>query len=300
MNHVKSPLNYIGGKYKILNQVLKHFPSEINTFVDLFGGGFNVGINVNADKVIYNDQIDYLVEIFEYFKKNDVSNLLEEISVLINRYDLSLFNQNGYNELRRQYNIAKSPIKLFTLTCFSFNHQIRFNSKHEFNAPFGINRSCFNDKIKNNLIKFCNQLKNKNVEFSNLSFEKFEISHLSSKDLVYCDPPYLITTGSYNDGKRGFNDWTETEEKRLLKFLDNLNELGIRFALSNVLEHKGQKNDILIEWSKKYYVNKIDSNYSNSNYQSKKTDQKSVEVLITNYQLNEEDNQIGVQQLHFI
>lgn len=39
-NLCKSPLNYTGGKYKLLPQIFPLFPSKINTFVDLFGGGF--------------------------------------------------------------------------------------------------------------------------------------------------------------------------------------------------------------------------------------------------------------------
>ena len=62
----KSPLNYIGGKYKILDQLLKYFPSEINTFVDLFTGG--VFLNVKADKIVANDNLTYLIDMFIYFK----------------------------------------------------------------------------------------------------------------------------------------------------------------------------------------------------------------------------------------
>ena len=36
--YVKSPLNYTGGKYKILPQIMSKFPSNIGTFVDFFGG----------------------------------------------------------------------------------------------------------------------------------------------------------------------------------------------------------------------------------------------------------------------
>ena len=36
--YIKSPLNYTGGKYKLLPQIIPIFPSDINTFVDLFGG----------------------------------------------------------------------------------------------------------------------------------------------------------------------------------------------------------------------------------------------------------------------
>lgn len=41
-NFVKSPLNYTGGKSKLLPQLLNRFPKNIVTFVDIFGGGFNV------------------------------------------------------------------------------------------------------------------------------------------------------------------------------------------------------------------------------------------------------------------
>ena len=53
--YIKSPLNYVGGKYKLLSQILPLFPSNINTFVDLFGGGGNVIVNVKAEHCIYND-----------------------------------------------------------------------------------------------------------------------------------------------------------------------------------------------------------------------------------------------------
>jgi len=39
----KSPINYTGGKFKLLPQILPLFPSNIDIFVDLFAGGFNVG-----------------------------------------------------------------------------------------------------------------------------------------------------------------------------------------------------------------------------------------------------------------
>ena len=52
---IKSPLNYTGGKYKLLPQILPYFPSNINTFVDMFCGGLNVSANVKCKKIIAND-----------------------------------------------------------------------------------------------------------------------------------------------------------------------------------------------------------------------------------------------------
>lgn len=110
-----------------------------------------------------------------------------------------------------------------------------------------------------------------------------DVSFLGIDDLVYCDPPYLISTGSYNDGKRGFKDWTPIEEHQLLELLDKLNVQGTRFALSNVLYHKGLSNDLLIEWSKRYHIYYIDKTYANCNYQFKDRKAKTVEVVITNF-----------------
>ena len=62
------------------------------------------------------------------------------------------------------------------------------------------------------------------IDFTNFYNQKY-----NDKDLVYCDPPYLITTGSYNDGNRGFKDWKEEEEIKLYNYLDKANEKNIKF-----------------------------------------------------------------------
>ena len=285
MKYIKSPMNYTGGKYKILRPILEIFPNKIDTFVDLFAGGLNVGINVSANKIIVNDQISYLIDLYKYLAVKNVEDVIYEINQRISEYNLSKTNSEGYNALRDRYNERKNIIDFLVLTFYSFNHQIRFNNSHKFNTPFGKERSSYNSNIEKNLINFCHALHEKNIEFYNEDFLSIDLSELSASDLVYCDPPYLISTGSYNDGKRGFKDWTEKEEKDLLKLLDDLDNRNIKFALSNVLYHKGLSNDILIEWSKKYFIHYIDKNYDNCNYQFKEKNAKTVEVLITNYEV---------------
>jgi DNA adenine methylase len=283
---IKSPLNYIGGKHKLLKQITPLFPKDINTFVDLFSGGCNVGINIEANKVIFNDNLTYLIDLFTVLKKNDSESIINHIENRIDEFQLSQINEKGYKKFRDFYNETMLPLDLFVLIAFSFNHQIRFNNSHEFNNPFGKNRSSFNETMKYNLINFIVKLQKNDNEFLNNSFENFNFSQLTKNDFVYCDPPYLITTGSYNDGKRGFKDWTEKEEIELLNILDNLNSQNIKFALSNVIQHKGKENILLKNWLKKrdYKINFIDKNYSNSNYQTKIRDKNaSIEVLITNY-----------------
>ncbi|HEX2927875.1 MAG TPA: Dam family site-specific DNA-(adenine-N6)-methyltransferase [Ruminiclostridium sp.] len=280
-SYVKSPLNYIGGKHKLLKQIMPLFPSDINNFVDLFAGGFNVGVNINANTILANDINNYVMDILRTFKEKDIQHIINHIESRIMEFALSKYNEDGFKRFRDYYNISKNPLDLYTLICFSFNYQFRFNNNHEYNNPFGRNRSQFSDELKKKLLRFITEIKSKNIVFSDKDFDEFDFSSLRSCDMVYCDPPYLITTGSYNDGNRGFKDWNATQEMKLLSLLDELNSRNIRFALSNVLSHKGSKNEILIEWSKKYKVNFLNYNYSNSSHNTARGE--SQEVLITNY-----------------
>ena len=278
---LKSPLNYVGGKYKLLPQLLEYFPKEINTFVDMFSGGFNVGINVDSKKTICNDINSFIIDLYKELYKEPINNVLGHIQNRIDEYGLSKENEEGFKKFRIYYNKTKNPIDLYTLSCYSFNYQFRFNNDKEYNNPFGRNRSQFSENMRNNLILFTEKLKNMNIEFSSEQFDKLNLEDLTDKDFVYCDPPYLITTGSYNDGNRGFKDWKEEEELKLYDMLDNLNDKHIKFALSNVIEHKGKENKLLKEWSKKYKVIYLTSDYSNSSYNTERD--KSIEVLIVNY-----------------
>ena len=288
LKQIKSPLNYIGGKARLLSQILPLFPKEIDNFIDLFAGGCNVGINVNANKIYLNDNLTHLVEMYKMFQENDLHITITHLEDRIKAFELSLTNEDGYKKMRKEYNKTKNPLDLFVLIAYSFNHQIRFNNSHEFNNPFGRERSSFNASMKQNLEKFIIRIKKINATFTSFDFNDFDFTFLNNNDFVYCDPPYLITTGTYNDGKRGFKGWTETEEKQLLTLLDNLDKNNIKFALSNVLEHKGKSNDILKSWvetNANYKVNFIDFDYSNSNYQTLVRDKNaSIEVLITNYE----------------
>ena len=281
--YIHSPLNYTGGKYSLLNDILPCFPDNLNNFVDLFTGGLNVGINVTANTIYANDQIDYLIEMYEYFQKTDIDEILSDIYRVIDEYKLVPGEIESYHKLRSDYNSNQTPLKLFVLTCYCFNHLIRFNNSHEFNTSVGL--SGYNSDIEKNLLQFLSALKHKNFIFSTGDFRNFDFSPLVPGDLVYCDPPYLISVGPYNDGKRGFGDWHEQEETDLLNLLDDLNAKGIYFALSNVLYHKGEANTTLIEWSKKYNITYLDKEYSNCNYHIKNKDGVTVEVLVTNYEV---------------
>ncbi len=302
---IQSPLNYTGGKFKLLPQILPLFPKDINTFVDLFCGGCNVGINVESKKVIYNDLDEHLLYLYNTFKNLDKDSTFDWIYQIIEKYNLSDVSRFGYDfyncnsseglgnynkdkflKLREDFNTKTSEdyyyyVMLYVMIVYAFNNQIRFNSKGEFNLPVG--KRDFNGKMAEKLSIFIDRIKEQNCIFTCKDFREFNISELSSSDFVYADPPYLITCATYNEQ----GGWDTNSEKDLLAFLDKLNERNIRFALSNVLRSKGKENKILIEWLEKnqdrYKTFYLNYNYSNSNYQTKDKTSSAEEVLIVNY-----------------
>lgn len=302
---IQSPLNYTGGKFKLLPQILPLFPKDINTFVDLFCGGCNVGINVESKKVIYNDLDEHLLYLYNTFKNLDKESTFDWIYQIIEKYNLSDVSRFGYDyyncnsseglgnynkdkfiKLREDFNTKTSEdyyyyVMLYVIIVYAFNNQIRFNSKGEFNLPVG--KRDFNRKMAEKLSVFIDRIKEQNCTFTCKDFREFNISELSSSDFVYADPPYLITCATYNEQ----GGWGTDTEKDLLAFLDKLNESNIKFALSNVLRSKGKENKILIQWLKKnqdrYKTFYLNYNYSNSNYQTKDKTSSAEEVLIVNY-----------------
>ena len=276
--YIKSPLNYVGGKYKLLPQILPLFPNYIDKFVDLFGGGFNVGINVKANKIYYNDINKNVVNMLEYFKINPISCMLKEMDNLIEKYDLSKINQQGYLDLRNYYNKEnKSPIILYTLMCYAFNNQIRFNSKNEYNMPFGKDRSSFNPTLRDKFIAFVSALQEKDCKFYDKDFNALKMDGLNSDDLIYCDPPYLDTVATYNEN----GGWGEEQENLLRELLILINNKNIKFALSNNVS----TNPSLKNWAEgnKFKIHYLNHTYGNCNYQKKDKSVQDLEVLITNY-----------------
>lgn len=300
---IPSALNYTGGKYKLLSQILPLFPKDADQVVDLFCGGCNVGINVDCNKVLFNDSNEYLMGLLDTFRRLTKEEIFDWIYKSIDKYGLSLvskngydfyncesskglgeYNKAGYNKLRGDFNKKASKdneyyLMLYLLIVYSFNNQLRFNRKGEFNLPVG--KRDFNSKMQGKLEAFIDRVKSGDYRFTTDDFRNVSMEGYTDKSFFYADPPYLITCATYNEQA----GWTENDEKDLLNYLEELDKKGIRFALSNVLESKGKKNVILSEWinqNKKFKAIPLNYDYTNSNYHTKK-DGITKEVLVVNY-----------------
>ncbi len=296
---VRSPLFYVGDKYKLMNQLSAFFPKNISSYIEPFYGGGSSQLATKAERYVLNDVDKYIVSLhkFLYSYRNRKNVFFKKIFDEIKMYGFSCsykndviplelkkqypktyyshYNKNAYQRLKLDYNTDKNNmLKLYLLLIYGFNHMIRFNSHGDFNLPVG--NVDFNRNVYNALDSFFDIQKDNEIKYSNKDFEKFLNNvQFDENSFVYLDPPYYISQSEYN------KLWSEEDEVRLYNYLDELNAKGVKFGITNLVKHKGNINHIFEEWSRNYNIVKVSSNYISFNDNTIKED--SLELYVYNY-----------------
>ena len=310
-----SILKWVGGKQDVLKDIIPIIPKNINNYYELFLGGGSVLINlleeqekkepsISINKFIVND-INYgLICVYNQIKTNlepfiqelkycetlflktpeiklqsrqkiYIPKTLNEAS---NRQQVFYYIRQSYNELikNKEDNCKIATYFVFlNRTCFRGLYR---EGKNGYNVPYGNYK---NPSILNiEKIKRLNYLFNKNkVIFNNISFEDLKIEENS---FVYVDPPYYpINKTSFIDyNKSGFD---KKKHEILIDLLNKLNEGNIKFLMSN------SYTEWIIDKCKLYKHKKIEVK---RRIHSKSPSSKIDEILVWNYNLENEDEMI--------
>ena len=269
----KSPINYSGSKDTLVPEIIRALPANVDVFVDMMGGAFNVGANISAlNKVVYNEMNPYVYELVRWVVNTPKDELIRCIEDKIAQYGLEKADAAAYQNLRDAYNENQNPLELFVLHMYSFQNMIRFNGSHKFNTPVGI--AGYSEDMKQRITDF--KIKAQRVELVNSDYVNIPWNDYPANTVFYFDPPYYITNAAYNDGKRGMKGWGLNEEIELLSILKEIDELGYKFILSNVIRHKDKEHRLLIDWITENGYHVLDAGISGWRYAKN-------EVLIINY-----------------
>lgn len=294
----RSPFFYVGDKFKLVPQLKANFPKDIDRFIEPFCGGGSVFLNTDAKRYLLNDIDTYVIKLHEFLIScsSQPGIFWNELKSDIEKYNLSAtfmgrdvpkeyrkefvktyfakYNKDAYLNLRNDFNKNKDDmLLLYMLLIYGFNRMLRFNAKGDFNLPVG--NVDFNKNVVDALNSYFEYVNDKDIELFSMDFQAFvEKVQPDPNDLVYFDPPYLITYSEYN------KLWNEDSEIRLINYLDELDSRGIRWAVSNVLRHRKRQNGTFDEWARRYDIVKIKSNYISFN---DNTEKDTYEVLVKNY-----------------
>lgn len=270
-NTYANPFNWTGSKFRYLKNFLSALPKEDNLKVlDCFLGGGDLISKLPEDWTVKGvDVIRPLIGLHTAIQNREIT--VEKVLAEFEVRGMSKTNHEAYLKLRQEYNTQPTPEKLYLLMTNSFNNQMRFNNKGEFNMPFGKDRSSFNKSMQSKLANYQRALSTRDVTFECKSYEDED---LNDYDLLLVDPPYLNTVATYNEQ----GGWDKSKD---IKLLEDLKKYNGKFIYFNQLVSKGVDNDHLIKWSKDYKVTTLSDTTENCNYQRKGG--LTVEVMITNF-----------------
>ncbi|MCW8901404.1 MAG: Dam family site-specific DNA-(adenine-N6)-methyltransferase [Gammaproteobacteria bacterium] len=225
--HVRAPLKWPGGKYKLLDRVYKTLTPG-KRLIEPFAGSCVVSLNAPYQRFLINDKNTDVINFYKCIK-NDKNEFIEYAKKYFNeKYN----NKDEYYFLRDEFNsttdiIYKSAILLY-ISRHGYNGLLRYNLSGQVNVPMGqYKKPYFPEKEMQKFIQL-----SKKSSFQNKDFELI-MRKAEKGDVVYCDPPYvpLSTTANFTTySSGGFNNH---DQERLVRVAEEISAKGVNVLISN-------------------------------------------------------------------
>jgi DNA adenine methylase len=247
-----------GSKRRLLKYILNHIPSY-NTYFEPFFGSGALFFNLEPKSAVISDIQQEPIMVLNQVKF-DYQGLFQELVDI--EKNIQKYGEPYYYELRQDFNECKTAAKFLGLLYYGYNGLIRFDKRGNWNVPFG-KRGTSSDKQRVNiseifdldrLSRYSNFINNGAYKIQQGSFEDI-IPDAKPGDLIFADPPYLITKGLYSG-------WDLKKEEKLAELLRTAHERKIKFILTNVYVYKSHKNEELLELYEGFNFDYIDHTYS--------------------------------------
>lgn len=274
-------LSYIGGKSRISSFIIPYIPSDIETYVEVFGGmmwvyyKMDLGNYPNLKNIVYNDFNPLNVNVFNCVKNyNDFNNVIKDYpsqnSELFYKFQKELFNDNFKIDLSKpDYDLASKYVYILTQVFSGTNPSTSkfIDLKGKYKSKF----DTFKDKLKNpNWQRYFDKIN----YVENLDFEDCIKKYDSEKTYIYADPPYYKLGEKYYTN----HDFILEDHERLSVALKSIKG---RFSLSYYyfeLLDEWFPNDIY-NWKSKLFK-------KSASAKSGKKQSDGEELLIMNYELH--------------
>lgn len=225
---MKPLVKYRGGKSKEIPHLIKHIPQFNGRYIEPFFGGGALYFHLEPKNAIINDINSKLISFYLGVKDNfellkselsEIENLyaihrkkFEELKSKSPNERVNDENEPLYYQIRDMFNDLtekkySEALIYFFINKTAYSGMIRYNSKGEFNVPYGryanLNTSLVT-KAHHNLLN--------RTEIYNLDYS--EIFSMAEKDdFMFLDPPYDCVFSDYGnvEHKDGFNEKNHTE-----------------------------------------------------------------------------------------
>lgn len=252
---------WTGGKRKEIKHFEKYFPAfvanrEVYTYVEPFAGGAAVYWHLNnlTGTNIINEFDEEVVNFYREFHKQDPQFVRELQAIGLIKDHNTL--EAAYYELReldrngglKNVTPTKRAIRFFVVNQLAFSGMRRFNSKGEFNVPFGhykgLNAEAITSQKHQDLMARTTVLQG--------DFQPAMQANDTDKTFIFLDPPYTRVFKEYSSD----NSFGEADHRRLADTIKGMKKASVMLVIdkSPFTEelYKGMVKD---SYSLKYGVN---------------------------------------------
>lgn len=213
----KSPIKYrpflkwAGGKFRLTDDINKCLSKKKSCLVEPFVGAGAVFLNTNFERYILADINPDLINLFN-FVKQDVEHYIKSCKSVFFHPEAN--TSSYYYARREQFNRSRDSfersILFLYLNRFCFNGLCRYNSKDEFNVPFGSYKTHYFPE--NELRYFAKKAQNATFICADFA-TTFALADENS--VIYCDPPYAPIVQESNFTGYAGNEFSLNHQKVL-------------------------------------------------------------------------------------
>lgn len=266
---MKPLVKYRGGKSKEIPHLEKHIPNFDGRYIEPFFGGGAMFFYLEPKRAIINDINSKLMAFYKGVK-SDFDTLQKELAEIEKIYRINRrkfeelkaqtpterVNDNNealYYQIRDMFNDLtdkkySDALLYFFINKTAYSGMIRYNSKGEFNVPYGRYAN-----LNTSLVTKAHSRLLANTEIYNCDYKNiFEMTE--EDDFMFLDPPYDCIFSDYGNAehKDGFNEKNHTELANAYK---QLKCKALMVIGRTPLTEKLYGDMIVDEYGKSYAVN---------------------------------------------
>lgn len=220
-------LKWAGNKYRLLQRIKPLLPAG-KKLIEPFAGSAAVFLNTDYPSYLLSDINPDLIHLYQLVQHQGDNFIDRAATYFKPRYN----TEEKYYQLRDKFNASKSLLEKSALFLYlnrhGYNGLCRYNSKRQFNVPFGRYVKPYFPVHELQYFHHKSQAAEFVCEDFLVSLKRARRGHV-----VYCDPPYVPLSQSANFTNYGGNGFNLTHQQQLADIAKHLATKNIPVLLSN-------------------------------------------------------------------
>ena len=228
MKKKRAFLKWAGGKFPLVEEIKRHLPQG-DCLIEPFVGAGSVFLNTNYDSYILADINSDLINLYNTVKYRTDSFIDEAQQIFTPEFNTSEQYYLMREEFNKSTDIQRRSVLFLYLNRHCYNGLCRYNSRGEFNVPFGRYKKPYFPKEE--LLWFAE--KSKSAIFLTQHYHE-TLLNAKEGSVIYCDPPYAPLSETANFTAYHTNSFNAQEQKSLALLAEKLSsESKIPVLISN-------------------------------------------------------------------